>query len=180
VRAVTAALSPRIRSWWIAVDGIGRRRVFERIEMMMSATCSPVISELLPDAAASMRQRARAIASAGGIDQALAQGLLPNIVSVTVSEGVVLGLLRQGVRKYLGILGHGTTDLGEVLRIYTEEGVTHFYSCRNEVAMAHAATALAWIFHETPAIVTSIGPGALQARLPPLPMGSVSITSMAM
>jgi 3D-(3,5/4)-trihydroxycyclohexane-1,2-dione acylhydrolase (decyclizing) len=31
------------------------------------------------------------------------------------------------------------------------------------VAMAHAATALAWQYGETPAVVTSIGPGALQA-----------------
>ena len=29
--------------------------------------------------------------------------------------------------------------------------------------MAHAATALAWIYGETPAVLTSIGPGALQA-----------------
>jgi 3D-(3,5/4)-trihydroxycyclohexane-1,2-dione acylhydrolase (decyclizing) len=111
----------------------------------------------------SIRARARAIARAGGLDEALAQGLLPPVLDVTVSEGLVLGLMRQGVSKYLGIFGHGTTDFGEILRIYTEEGATRFYACRNEVAMAHAATALAWIFGETPAVVTSIGPGALQA-----------------
>ncbi len=36
-------------------------------------------------------------------------------------------------------------------------------NCRNEVEMAHAATCLAWQYGETPAVVTSIGPGALQA-----------------
>lgn len=115
------------------------------------------------DGTAPVRERARAIHAAGGIARALADGSLPPTVDVTVSEAVVLALLRQGVTKYLGILGHGTTDIGEILRIYTEEGVTRFFPCRNEVAMAHAATALAWIYGETPAVVTSIGPGALQA-----------------
>ncbi|MFP6558964.1 thiamine pyrophosphate-dependent enzyme [Paraburkholderia sp. B3] len=109
------------------------------------------------------RARARAIARAGGLKEALESGALAGSLDVTVSEALVLALLRQGVSKYLGILGHGTTDLGEILRAYTEEGVTRFFQCRNEVAMAHAATALAWAFGETPAVVTSIGPGALQA-----------------
>ena len=75
----------------------------------------------------------------------------------------MLGLLRQGVRKYLAIFGHGSTDLGEVLRVYTEAGVTQVFNFRNEVEMAHAGTALAWVYGETCAVVTSIGPGALQA-----------------
>jgi 3D-(3,5/4)-trihydroxycyclohexane-1,2-dione acylhydrolase (decyclizing) len=112
---------------------------------------------------ANVRSRARAIASAGGLDKAIDSGSLPAVLNVSVSEAVVLGLLRQGVRKYLGIFGHGTTDFGEILRIYSEEGVTQFYPCRNETAMAHSATALAWLFGEIPAVVTSIGPGALQA-----------------
>lgn len=110
-----------------------------------------------------VRERARAIFEAGGIDEALADGRLPKIVETTVSEALVLGLMRQGVRKYLAIFGHGSTDLGEVLRIYEEEGVTRTFNCRNEVAMAHAATALKWQYGETPAVITSIGPGALQA-----------------
>jgi len=110
-----------------------------------------------------VRQRARAIMEAGGIDAALASGRLPKIVDTTLSEALVLGLLRQGVRKYLAIFGHGSTDLGEILRIYEEEGVTRTFNCRNEVAMAHAATALKWQYGETPAVITSIGPGALQA-----------------
>ncbi|MEK6204080.1 MAG: thiamine pyrophosphate-dependent enzyme, partial [Amylibacter sp.] len=59
--------------------------------------------------------------------------------------------------------GHGSTDLGEILRIYHEEGTNEVINCRNEVEMAHAATAYAWVYGETPAVVTSIGPGGLQA-----------------
>ncbi|HWP25662.1 MAG TPA: thiamine pyrophosphate-dependent enzyme [Xanthobacteraceae bacterium] len=110
-----------------------------------------------------MRARARAIREAGGIEAALAKGALPKLIDTTLSEGLVLGLLKQGVKKYLAIFGHGSTDLGEVLRIYEEAGVTRTFNCRNEVAMAHAATALRWQYGETPAVVTSIGPGAMQA-----------------
>ncbi len=110
-----------------------------------------------------MRARARTIRKAGGIKQALGGGKLQAVLDVTLSEALVLALLRQGVRKYLAIFGHGSTDLGEVLRIYEAEGVTRTFNCRNEVAMAHAATVLSWQYGEVPAVVTSIGPGALQA-----------------
>ena len=49
------------------------------------------------------------------------------------------------------------------MRIYEEEGVTRTVNCRNEVEMAHAATALRWQYGELSAVVTSIGPGAMQA-----------------
>lgn len=107
--------------------------------------------------------RARAIAAAGGLAQALEAGAIETIIEVSLSEALVLGLLKQGVRKYFAIFGHGSTDLGEILRIYDGEGVTRTINCRNEVEMAHAATCLAWQYGETPAVVTSIGPGALQA-----------------
>jgi 3D-(3,5/4)-trihydroxycyclohexane-1,2-dione acylhydrolase (decyclizing) len=110
-----------------------------------------------------VRAHARAISAAQGLTGALSNGRLDSRVNVTVSEGVVLGLLKQGVRKFFGVLGHGNTDIGEILRIYAQEGVLRFLQCRNEVAMAHAATALAWIYRETPAVLTSIGPGSLQA-----------------
>jgi 3D-(3,5/4)-trihydroxycyclohexane-1,2-dione acylhydrolase (decyclizing) len=110
-----------------------------------------------------MRARARAIHDAGSLHDALQKDALPKLVEVTLSEALLLGLLKQGVRKYLAIFGHGSTDLGDVLRIYEEEGVTRTFNCRNEVEMAHAATALRWQYGETPAVVTSIGPGALQA-----------------
>ena len=108
-----------------------------------------------------MKERARAIAAAGGVSQALTAGTLPPRADMSVSEGVILGLLKQGVRKVFGILGHGNTDIGEVLRVYASEGALRFLHCRNEVEMAHAATALAWIYGETAAVLSSIGPGSL-------------------
>lgn len=127
---------------------------------MKQAIDMPVIGQPGSDG---QRSRATAIASAGGLQAAMDSGLLPKQVSVSLSEGLVLGLLRQGVHKYLAIFGHGSTDLGEVLRVYTEAGVTQVFNFRNEVEMAHAGTALAWVYRETCAVVTSIGPGALQA-----------------
>ncbi len=114
------------------------------------------------DSESAVRERARAIAKAGGIEQALAKGL-PKLIECALSEALVLGLLKQGVRKYFAIFGHGSTDLGNVLRIYEEEGATRTINCRNEVEMAHAATALRWQYGEISAVVTSIGPGAMQA-----------------
>ena len=110
-----------------------------------------------------IHRRARALAHAGGIRAALATGAVPKLVETTLSEALVLGLLKQGVRKYFAIFGHGSTDLGNVLRIYEEEGVTRTLNCRNEVEMAHAATALRWQYGDLCAVVTSIGPGAMQA-----------------
>jgi len=110
-----------------------------------------------------MRERARALRAAGSIERALADGAISKLVETTLSEALVLGLLKQGVSKYFAIFGHGSTDLGNVLRIYEEEGVTRTVNCRNEVEMAHAATALRWQYGELSAVVTSIGPGALQA-----------------
>jgi 3D-(3,5/4)-trihydroxycyclohexane-1,2-dione acylhydrolase (decyclizing) len=107
--------------------------------------------------------RARAIRAAGSIEAALTRGAVPKLIETTLAEALVLGLLKQGVRKYLAIFGHGSTELGEVLRTYEEEGLTRTFNCRNEVAMAHAATALRWQYGEIPAVVTSIGPGAMQA-----------------
>ena len=109
------------------------------------------------------RARARAIHQAGGLDAALAKNALPKLIECTLSEALVLGLAKQGVAKYFAIFGHGSTDLGNCLRIYEEEGVTRTINCRNEVEMAHAATALRWQYGELSAVVTSIGPGAMQA-----------------
>jgi 3D-(3,5/4)-trihydroxycyclohexane-1,2-dione acylhydrolase (decyclizing) len=114
------------------------------------------------DPLADMRARARAIRAAGKLERALEQGL-QKLVKVTLSEALVLGLLKQDVCKYFAIFGHGSTDLGNVLRVYEEEGVTRTINCRNEVEMAHAATALRWQYGEISAVVTSIGPGAMQA-----------------
>jgi 3D-(3,5/4)-trihydroxycyclohexane-1,2-dione acylhydrolase (decyclizing) len=114
------------------------------------------------DPSAEPRERARAVAKAGGVEAALEKGM-PKLAECTLSEALVLGLLKQGIRKYFAIFGHGSTDLGNVLRIYEEEGATRTINCRNEVEMAHAATALRWQYRELSAVVTSIGPGAMQA-----------------
>lgn len=112
---------------------------------------------------AAVHMRARAIAKAGSLSDALADGTLEKSAALSLSEAVVLGLLKQGVRTFFAIFGHGSTDIANVLAIYDAEGVTRTINCRNEVEMAHAATALRWTYGETPAVITSIGPGALQA-----------------
>jgi 3D-(3,5/4)-trihydroxycyclohexane-1,2-dione acylhydrolase (decyclizing) len=66
--------------------------------------------------AGAARQRAAAIVAAGDIAAALAAGTVPAVVTVPLVEAVVLGLLKQGVRKYLAIFGHGNTALAETLR----------------------------------------------------------------
>jgi 3D-(3,5/4)-trihydroxycyclohexane-1,2-dione acylhydrolase (decyclizing) len=112
---------------------------------------------------AAVRQRARSIRQAGTLNKALADGTLEKSAEVSLSEALVLGLLKQGVTTFFAIFGHGSTDIANILAIYDAEGVTRTINCRNEVAMAHAATALRWTYGETPAVITSIGPGALQA-----------------
>ena len=120
-------------------------------------------SEAALDGPGRIAARATAIADAGGLERALAENILPTPVTLSLAEALVLGLLKQGVKKYLAIFGHGSTEIGEVLRVYDEAGLTRTFQFRNEVAMAHAATALSWAYGEIPAVVTSIGPGALQA-----------------
>jgi 3D-(3,5/4)-trihydroxycyclohexane-1,2-dione acylhydrolase (decyclizing) len=84
-------------------------------------------------------------------------------LDLTLSEALVLGLLRQGVRTYLTVLGHGSTEIGEVLRIYQKAGLLRIYGLRSEIEASHAATALRWVTGKKAAVITSIGPGALQA-----------------
>lgn len=107
--------------------------------------------------------RAEWLAAAGGLEAAINQGLLSDLVRLPVTEALVLGLMRQGISKFLMILGHGSTELGETLRIYEAAGLIRGFQFRNEVEMAHAGTALRWVYDEPCAVVTSIGPGALQA-----------------
>jgi len=108
-------------------------------------------------------RRARAIREAGGIEPALASGALPRRADLTVSEAVVLGLLRQGVGKFVGVFGHGSTEIGEVLRVYEAAGLVRTFPVRHETEATHAATALRWATGEKACVVTSIGPGALHA-----------------
>ncbi len=107
--------------------------------------------------------RAQTIAAAGGIEQALASGALPRQVDVTLSEAIVLGLLRQDVRLFVGIFGHGSTEIGEVLRVYADAGLIRTFAVRHEGEASHAAAALRWVTGEKAAVFTSIGPGALHA-----------------
>ena len=107
--------------------------------------------------------RALAIARAGSLDAAIDQRVIDKFVSVSASEALVLGLIRLNVRTFFAIFGHGNTDLGEVLRVYASAGVVSVTEFRNEIEMSHAATALKWATGENVAVLTSIGPGALQA-----------------
>lgn len=109
------------------------------------------------------RSRARSIAACGGLEEAIEAGALPRRLDITVSEGVALGLLLQGVRTYLAVFGHGSTDLADVLRIYEEAGLIRVRGVRHETEAAHAATALRWTTGQKAAVVTSIGPGAMHA-----------------
>ena len=75
----------------------------------------------------------------------------------------MLGLLGRGCSKYLAIFGHGSTALAEVIRVYESHGLVQCLAvpqrggdgaCRNRAALD------LW---RAGAVVTSIGPGALQA-----------------
>jgi 3D-(3,5/4)-trihydroxycyclohexane-1,2-dione acylhydrolase (decyclizing) len=109
------------------------------------------------------RERAEAIAAAGSLTAALQSGALPRRVGMTLSEALILGLLQQEVRDFLAVFGHGSTEIGEVLRIYQEAGLVRVYPVRHEIEASHAAAALRWVTGQKAAVVTSIGPGALQA-----------------
>jgi len=107
--------------------------------------------------------RAEAIARCGGLDAALVSDGFPRRHDLTLSEAVVLGLLRQGVSTYFAVFGHGSTDVGEVLRVYQQAGLVKVLNVRNEIEASHAAAALRWATGRKAAVITSIGPGALQA-----------------
>jgi len=109
------------------------------------------------------KERAKILKKSGSIEEAIIQGKLGQFADITLNEVLALGLYNQGIKKYIGIFGHGSTDLGEVLRIYEEEGLVSVYNVHNEVEASHIASALKWQYGETAAVFTSIGPGALQA-----------------
>ncbi|MBE0688208.1 MAG: thiamine pyrophosphate-binding protein [Anaerolineaceae bacterium] len=109
------------------------------------------------------KERAKVIFNAGGLRVARQTGVIPRQVNLTLSEALVLGLIDQGVRTFYSVFGHGSTEVGEVLRIYHEAGMVKVYGVRNEIEASHAAAALRWVCGEKAAVVTSIGPGAVQA-----------------
>ena len=94
---------------------------------------------------------------------AFSENKLPQHLDLTLSEALVLGLIRQGVKIFFSVFGHGSTEVGEVLRVYQEAGLVKVCGVRSEIEASHAATALRWVTGEKAAVVTSIGPGALQA-----------------
>ncbi|MCG8632363.1 MAG: thiamine pyrophosphate-dependent enzyme, partial [Desulfobacterales bacterium] len=116
-----------------------------------------------PSHLTSREKRAAAIAAAGSLDRALAAGTLPGRSDLTLAEFIVLGLIRQDVKTFIGILGHGSTEIADVLRTYEQAGLVRMYGVRHETEAVHAATALGWVSGEKAAVITSIGPGALHA-----------------
>lgn len=112
---------------------------------------------------AQRRRRAQAIKKFGTLRKAVEAGCLEKFEDVSLSEAVVLGLVNQGVTSFVGIFGHGMTDVGEALRIYQEEEVVRVYNVRNEIEASHVASMLRWKYNEAAAVFTSIGPGAMQA-----------------
>ncbi len=108
-------------------------------------------------------ERASIIAREGNIEAALSSGALEKFQDVSLSEALILGLLRQGVRTYIGIFGHGSTDLGEALRVYSDAGLVEVFDVHSEVEASHAAAALRWQYGKPAAVFSSIGPGALHA-----------------
>ena len=109
------------------------------------------------------RKRAKAIKEYGTLRKAVEAGALEQFQDVSLSEAVVLGLVNQEVRTFVGIFGHGMTDVGEALRIYEEEDVIKTYNVRNEVEASHIASMLRWKYNQVSAVFTSIGPGGMQA-----------------
>jgi 3D-(3,5/4)-trihydroxycyclohexane-1,2-dione acylhydrolase (decyclizing) len=107
-----------------------------------------------------MQANDRAIADRA---RALRDGHLGPTADVSLSEAVVLGLWKQGVRKYVGVIGHGTTDVAHILGIYEAHSLVKFYNVRHETEAAHCASMVRWHYGETMAVLTSIGPGALHA-----------------
>ncbi|MGB7243089.1 MAG: hypothetical protein WBC93_13495, partial [Sulfitobacter sp.] len=68
-----------------------------------------------------IRARAEKIAANGGVD-VLATTDNNGVVDLTLSEALVIAMLNQEVTQFFAIFGHGSTDLGEVLRIYHAAG----------------------------------------------------------
>lgn len=108
-------------------------------------------------------QRAAIISSVGDLRTARQSGILQRNATLTLSEALVLGLIDQGVRTFYVVFGHGSTEVGEVLRVYQEAGVVRVFGVRSEIEASHAAAAVRWVTSEKAAVITSIGPGALQA-----------------
>src|SRR5512136_850905 len=91
-----------------------------------------------PDQAELTRQRKEHAASLAR------RGHLARRLGLSLSEALVLGLLRQEVKIFFSVFGHGSTEVGEVLRIYQEAGLIRVFGVRSEIEASHAAAALRW------------------------------------
>ncbi len=110
-----------------------------------------------------IKNRAEALKNNPSLVSAVHSGELEQYQNLSTSEALIIGLLNQGVRIFVGIFGHGSTDIGEIMRIYENAGILKTVNVRNEIEASHVAAALRWHYGITPAVFTSIGPGALQA-----------------
>lgn len=110
-----------------------------------------------------INDRAAALKNFSSLKEAVASGKVEQYQDISASEAIVLGLWNQNVKKFAAIFGHGTTDIANVLRVYEEHGLVKTYNVRHETAAAHAVTALKLMTGEKAAVITSIGPGAMQA-----------------
>ena len=109
------------------------------------------------------KDRISILAKHGSIKKAVLSGELSQYQAISLSEALILGLINQEVRTFIGVFGHGSTEIGEVLRAYEEGGFVRTIPVRNEIEASHIAAAMKWKYKETSAVFTSIGPGALQA-----------------
>ncbi len=112
---------------------------------------------------AAREKRAAIIAACGGLARAISNGEIPSTVDITVSEAIILGLIKQNVHAFFAVFGHGSTDMAEVLRVYQKHGLVKVVNTRSEIEASHAAAAMRWVTGQKSAVITSIGPGALQA-----------------
>lgn len=108
-------------------------------------------------------QRAEYVLKYGNIHNAVLKHPSIKYSDISLSEALLLGLINQNVRKFISVFGHGSTDLAEVLRIYENMKVVRTFSVHSEIEASHAASALRWQYNERSAVITSIGPGAMQA-----------------
>jgi 3D-(3,5/4)-trihydroxycyclohexane-1,2-dione acylhydrolase (decyclizing) len=80
--------------------------------------------------------RAAWLRDVGGAEAAAASGLLSEVVELPLVEALLIGLMRQGVTKYLVLFGHGSTAVAEMLHIYESHGLVRCWQFRNEVDAA--------------------------------------------
>ncbi len=67
-----------------------------------------------------IKDRADTIKRYSSLQKSILSNHMPQFQDVSVSEALVLGLLNQGVSKYIGIFGHGSTDVADILSIYED------------------------------------------------------------